>query len=337
MERTNWIDCAKVFATFLVVMQHSISNEWTSTAIAGNKVWMVINFVFMLTRSGVPIFFMCSGFGMLRRERSINEVYRKNVFSLLKIYVCWMLIYGIYDTYTLFRTHVATPKTVFNVFVKNIVFGRYHTWFIVTLIGLYVITPFLYIIARNYIHYFLILSILFTIIFPYLFKCKELERLSEVIRNINMNFVVGYSLYFVIGYYLSRIKLIRKMKIICILVMVISVLLGFLLSSCIVGNQGTGCQDVYSEFSFLGFSMNVTIFLSFRVLFEKKEKIVTISNYGIGIYLLHPLFLPLVADVHGLKVLCCGSLLWLGMLFVMKMISMCPGLRGLLLKSLRSV
>lgn len=318
-------------------MQHSISHEWVNNLDNGNSAWRIINFVFMLSRTSVPIFFMCSGIGMLGRERSFKEIYTKNIWELLRIYICWMVIYGLYDAYRLCCGSLATPRTIINVFIKNIIFGRYHTWFLVALIGLYAITPYLYLIVKYNVSYFICLSILFTIVFPYLARVEELGRLYKVIENVNMNFVVGYTLYFVVGYYLYQIRLTKKVKIATIICLGISSLLGYLLSCHNVLLQGAACQEIYNEFSLFGFTMSITIFLLFRILFDKKEgkvskRVLDISRFGIGIYLIHPLFLPFVTEIHGVWVVCAGFLLWLGMVLIMKIISMCPGLRVLLIK-----
>lgn len=91
-----WIDIIKVFSTFLIVMQHSISASYTTFPVESPE-WKIMNLIFMFSRMGVPIFFMCSGAGMLGRERSIKEVWCRNIFSLLKVYVGWMAVFGIKD------------------------------------------------------------------------------------------------------------------------------------------------------------------------------------------------------------------------------------------------
>lgn len=336
-----WVECMKVFAAFLIVMQHSISYEWTRLITINNIEWKFLNFVFMIARSGVPIFFMCSGIGMLARERNIKDIYQRSIWGIVKIYVSWMLIYGIYDAYILFCENLATPKTIINAFIKDILFGRYHTWFVIALIGLYAITPFLYLITRqiNHIQYFLLLSIAFTILFPYIERYDALSRLSELIRNANMHFVVGYSLYFVIGYYLSKISITPKVKALTIICLLLSITAGFLLSCKNAMVQGSDCQVVYGEFSITGFILNTSILLSTRILFEERQLsdkaksiIKNLSSYGIGVYMLHPLFLFLVKEIQGIAVIFVAIILWIGMLCIMKLISFCPVLNTLLLQ-----
>ena len=339
-DRLLWMDCLKVFATFLVVMQHSISYEWVSLIDKTNITWKIINFVFMLSKAGVPIFIMCSGIGMLKKERTITDICTKNIANILKVYVCWMLVYGIYHVYLLFCAGTATVRVVFNALIKDIIFGQYHTWYIATLVALYLITPFLFLIVKSKTktQYFLILSFIFTIIIPYVGKYESLSRLYTVLTDMNMKFVVGYALYFVLGHYVSKIKLTGKRKIIVMLSLVISIVLAFRISCLSAVNQGADCQNIYSDFSILGFVISVCILLLFRMIFENdfqqsftsehyrrfRNAIVNMSSYGIGIYLLHPLLLFLVKDLKGLKCLAGGIFLWMFTMIIVWMVSLSP-------------
>ena len=294
MKKIIWMEYAKVAATILIVLQHSISQEWI-VAIDRNG-WEILNLIFMLTRMGVPIFLMCSGMGMLAKERDIRSIFAKSIWGILKIYVFWMLVYGIFDAISLYVSDLATCRTVCNAFLKNILFGRYHTWFLATLIGLYLITPLLYkIVADNkMLIYFLALSMVFTILFPVVVNCDA--RLEEVFREVNMNFVTGYVLYFVAGYYIGRIRLTSKIKVWGIIIWISTVILGFLISSLYAGDWGQDCQKIYSEFSVIGFIMNISFLIVMKAWFEEAngkstQIVMKIRNCGYGIYLIHPLLL----------------------------------------------
>lgn len=117
-----------------------------------------------------------------------------------------MLVFGVRDGISLIQGGYGI-RTVLNALIKDIVFGEYHTWFIMTLIGLYLITPLLYEIVRNekLMQYFLLLSILFTVILPFIGKLDNSGRLHTALETFNMRFVVGYVMYYVLGYYLSGI------------------------------------------------------------------------------------------------------------------------------------
>ncbi len=317
--RLLWVNCIKVFATILIVVQHSISYEWVRLLDIGGTQWNIINFIFMLSRTGVPIFFMCSGMGMLQKERNLKDIFFHSIKKIVILYISWMLIYGFIDMCSLIHSNLATPRTIINVYLKSVLFGQYHTWFIYTLIALYAITPFLYEIAKrsNLLIYYILLSILFTILLPYIGKFESLSRLYTVIQSTNMHFVVGYTLYFVLGYYLSTIKLTKKICITACFTFVIAITLAFVFSCSQREIIGSDCQSLYNEYSILGFLMNLSIFLLFRILFSDKTNASflytatsILSSCGIGIYLFHPLLLFLIKDIQGIWCILGGLVIW---------------------------
>ncbi len=334
-KRVLWIDLIKICGTFLIVVQHSISHGWVSACGQEGIAWAVLNLVFMLTRIGVPVFFMCSGAMMLRKDRSVREVYTYNIPGLIKTYICWMLLFGLIESLQLTEP---SPRIVINVFLKAVLFGRYHTWFILTLTGLYAITPLLRKIVadKGSMEYFLILSVLFTVIFPVIGQVDLLARAYEVIGNINMRFVVGYVLYYVLGYYLSVLELRPPMRASSVLAFIVSAISAYLISGHMAVTVGTECQRVYLEFSPLGFLMSVSGYCAFRGIFEKKvsrcgKAIAQVASVGIGIYLFHPILLPLLGGREGLWCLLNGVALYGISLALMLIIARIPVLKQLFL------
>lgn len=294
-EHMDWLDLLKIGAAFLVVLQHSISGIWTSL-LPNTITWKIINFLFILSRSSVPVFFMCSGAGMLCKQRSISDVIKKNIFQLIKLYISWMLFYGFIASISLVDEGLASFSTIRNAFIKEVIFGEYFTWFIFALIGLYLITPFLSVIIQNkqLLQYFIALSVLFTIIIPLTGYFPCLNRLTENLNNFHMHFVVGYVLYYVLGYYISQMDWKKQYTIITIILFAISYIAAFLFSCFHSIQKGMASQEIYGEFMPLGFLINLSVFALFKA-FSKyissngfSRKLV---HYGIGVYLMHPLFL----------------------------------------------
>lgn len=319
-KKIHWIECIRVVSAFFVVMQHSISGVWT-TMPPETAEWKIVNFVFLISRCAVPVFFMCSGMGMLAKERSIESIFKKNILGLLKIYIPWMLVFGVRDGIVLFREGYGI-RIILNAVIKDVLFGQYHTWFIMTLIGLYLITPFLYEIVKNekLMKYFLALSILFTVILPSVAGLDGSGRLYAAFETVNMRFVTGYVMYYVLGYYLTQIKCTgphmhavsfkgrsffatdtisgKKAAIITALLFIGSVLTAFGISSAASVRCGEATQTVYGEFTPLGLVINVTFLMLFRTLITSEENrrwIVLLGSCGTGIYLMHPLLLPIAA------------------------------------------
>lgn len=316
--RIYWIECIRVFSAFLVVMQHSLSGVWT-TLPPETWEWKVINAAFLLSRCAVPVFFMCSGMGMLEKERSLESIFKKNIGKVLKLYVLWMLVYGVRDGISLVMEGSGSVRTIINAFLKDILFGQYHTWFIMTLIGLYLITPFLYEIVRRekYLKYFLALSILFTVVLPAIGSIEDFERLNAAFETVNMRFVTGWVMYYVLGYYLSRITWSysrKKAAAIAGIVFFLSYLSAFYISSAVSAGSGEAVQTAYGEFAPLGLLVNTSLLMLFRILIssgEAKKWAVVLGSCGGGIYLMHPLLLPVASCFSGISRAAGGVLVYL--------------------------
>ena len=317
-ERKNWIDFMKTTSTFFIVFIHSISHIWT-TASPDSSIWKISHAPFLFSRLPVLLFFMCSGCTMLKRERSVSDLLKKNIFQILKVYSFWMLLYGLKSCFSMYQEGIASIRTCFNALVKSVLFGHYHTWFIFTLISLYLITPFLYLITKNKkrTEYFLILSVIFTILIPMLQPIDAFSRLFEALSNFNMTFVTGYTLYYVAGYYITQMKWNKKYTLICALLFVISFGSACLLTMHQSIQSGTANFEIFGNFSLLAFLSTVSLFgfvrglenISFPKIFS------TLTVYGFAIYLMHPLFIEYMDCITDFKIFLAIPIFYLFCLF----------------------
>ena len=323
--RNTWLDILKIFSAFLVVFQHSTSHVWTTYPV-DTFTWKLTHIFFLFSRTAVLLFFMCSGAGMLQKEHTMSKIFCKNIFNLIKIYIAWMLIYGIFSCFSLFRENLATPRTCINAIIKNIIFGQYHTWFLLALISLYLITPFLYQITRHTHNtlYFLMISIVFTIIFPCFDSFTFLDRLSNTLDNFHMHFVYGYVLYFVTGYYISTLSIKKHHIYVSLITFFIAFSFACLYSMNVSIHSNAPQQEIFSEFSPCMFLCVVSIFSFFKGLdykFVPSKIIKSLIGYGFAIYLMHPLFLPYVKKLPGLYAFGGAVLLYFLCIFICYLIS----------------
>lgn len=318
MKKLLWIDLIKVFSSVLIVVNHSISKSYTTLPVSGFD-WKVMNFVFMITRMGLPVFIMCSGAGMLTRERGIKEIWQKSILGLLKIYVGWMVIFGIKDVLQIWiNGENATPRVMINAFLKCILFGKYHTWFIFMLLGLYAITPLLYGIAqkKELLCYFLLLSAVFTLVLPMVSGVEKLSRVNNVIESICMQFVVGYTLYFLSGYFICHCME-EKWEKYAEVLFAVSAVAGLMISMWMSERTGTPNQEVYVPFSVCGYLMSVSLMILFKKYCGAERKSVIINKtaslqkYGIAVYLIHIMFVEMWTKESGMINLLYGVLIWL--------------------------
>lgn len=316
-KRLIWIDVIKVFSTFLVVMYHSISNSYTTFPV-NSREWLIINFVFMISRMSVPIFIMCSGVGILAREHSVKEIWQRSMLRLFRVYVAWMAVFGVMDVCRIWiQGENANPRVMVNAFIKCILFGKYHTWFIFTLLGLYAITPFLYMIVqrKEYISYFLALSVVFTVILPMFSGVEWLGRMLAVTDSINMHFVVGYSLYFTAGYFIST-YMDRRWDKYAEIIFIVSAIIAYVWSVSESLKVGSAVQEAYGWFSPCGFLMSTSLMILFRKYFGRERKYMVLNKigalqkYGIALYLIHVMFVEIWTKVSSMFTLILAVCIW---------------------------
>ena len=67
-ERIAYLDFLRCLAIFLVILLHTLVPVVTNTGVYGAPSWKLCVALDALTRVGVPLFFMLSGYLMLSRE-----------------------------------------------------------------------------------------------------------------------------------------------------------------------------------------------------------------------------------------------------------------------------
>ena len=126
------------------------------------------------------------------------------------IFLFWSLVYSV--LFELIPGHGL--KAFFSQFIQ----GHYHLWVLFMISGMYMITPFLRKIVQDkkLTVYFLILAFIFAVVIEnaiYLlgvFSAEAYALSQIVINNAHFHFVLGYPVYFVLGYYFNTYEISKK-------------------------------------------------------------------------------------------------------------------------------
>lgn len=143
-KRIVYLDILKIVAIFAVVMIHITGAQFGNYS-TDSLEWAGINFIDSASRWAVPIFVMVSGALFLdpNRKVSIHKLYTKNIFRIIIAFLFWSVVFALYKA----------VKSDFSLgiveFVKTILLGEYHMWFMYMLAGLYALVPLLRPIATN--------------------------------------------------------------------------------------------------------------------------------------------------------------------------------------------
>ncbi len=295
--RIVWIDLLKIVSALCVIMLHVASQKWYYTDVTSIE-WSIVNFYHSAVRFCVPIFIMASGVFFLDVDKNVTvkKLFTVNIPKIVIAYLFWSTFYAVYK-YVLYGEN--TPEGRHQVF-DNILFGNYHLWFLFTLLGLYIIVPLLRRICerKRDMEYFLLLSLVFNFAFNVIELVPGLENfVNQMLYKSNINFVLGYTAYFVLGNYIYRFNLKTSIKSVIYILAILSTIYTVWISTYLSLESGNPVQSVYDNLTVNVFFMSAGIFLFFKDIVGKIKytvsslKVITLlSECSFGIYLVHELF-----------------------------------------------
>ena len=292
-QRINFLDYLRVFAIFFIIMIHVSAQNWYRKDIDVNSfAWQTFNFYECISRWSVPVFVMISGVLFLNKDIIISQIYRKNILRLVISFLVWSAFYCFIGNRSLS--------------LKNILNGEYHMWFIFMIIGLYMSSPIIREIVKNknIMKYFLLLAFVFTFFIPFvnqiihdLFKETGTILINKKIQTMSMNLVLGYTGYFILGYYLNLVTLTKKKTAIIYLGGILGLLLTVALQIILVLKTQQRTQNYYGYLTFNVLLSACAVFTWFKnsYFFNQSNAIIQkLSKYTFGVYLVHVFILNLL-------------------------------------------
>jgi surface polysaccharide O-acyltransferase-like enzyme len=294
--RIVFFDYLRVFAVFLICVLHTASFGWYGAAVKSVN-FAILNAYKALTCHAVLLFVMISGALFLGRDIPVKKLYGKYILRLLVAFLFWSFVFAIVSNYKW------GVLSVLEVTVSS----HYHLWFIPMMIGLYVAQPILKLFARKeaLLRYFLVLSAVFTIILPFAVNLlhsfgEKTMRLyagfvSDRISDMHMQIVFGYSFFFMMGWFLSRHELCRKLRMIIYICGALSFIFSFLLTLFHSIRVGAPMNLFHENFSLFVCIEVLSTFVFFKHAPKKPLKtdgfIRRLSKYSFGVFLIHPLLI----------------------------------------------
>lgn len=284
--------------------------------------WKWFNIFDSISRYGSSIFIMISGALMLdpQRNLSVQRLYKRNIRKIVIVYIFWSLFYALYNFWP-----ELTQGVGFRPFIRVIITGHYHMWFLPMIVGLYIITPLLRKITadESSTNYFLIIGFLFTVLFPALLLALnhldgdsvDYNAVSTLYSNVNFHFTLGYAFYFVLGFFMNKVHIGKKTEYIIYALGIIGFAATAFLTKTVSYHLGSASEEFYSRTSLNVFGEILSVFtfvkcrLSKWLRGERTAAVIRrLSKYSFGIYLIHPFFLELL-DSWGLNTLCFNAIL----------------------------
>ena len=310
--RVIYFDLLRVVAIFAVVAVHLSAMHWADVDV-NSRAWFAFNLYCTAGKWSVPIFVMISGALFLGREVSISAILKKNVARIATVFLFWSGCYALVD--------LAFRHAPLSVVLSQFITGHYHLWFLYMIVGLYLLIPLLRPIVQNetLMRYFLLLAFVFTFLLPQLalFTSFVSHEASTIIRTVIMYsycfFPLGFTVYFVGGYYLSRRNFSRREEIVLYCVGIAALLFSIIAPAALSRAQGVANPTFYNynDLNVLCTSVPIFVFakqhLNFPRMSEKAYALVRkLSKYSFGVYLVHPMVIELLQH-FGIDTFSCNA------------------------------
>lgn len=308
--RIYYFDYLRVFAICAVIIFHVSATNWYDANI-NDFTWRVFNFFDSITRWAVPVFVMISGALFLNKNITLKKIYSKYIKRLLYAFLLWSAIYLLFK-----HRHIFTVGQA----IKALIIGYYHMWFIMMIIGLYICLPLTKAVTADNkrTKYYILLSFIFAFLIPTLtllindfagsFLTNIMNGISTTVYNMHMDIVLGYTGYFVLGYYLYNTPINKKNRIYIYIFGILGLIFTILTTTqCAITHKHI-CHHYYNFFHIGILLESIAVFVWFKHKKNIKTKtypiIQKLSKYTFGIYLVHVLVLEqLVYNLFNLSTL----------------------------------
>lgn len=297
--RIIYLDYLRIISIFAVVVIHVCDQHFNDMDINSFD-WLSLNFFDSVSRFAVPVFTMISGVLFLDPERTIStkKLYQKNILRIVTAFSFWSLIYSVINFESIEK------------FVSNFLQGPTHLWYCFVIVGLYISVPVVRKISENkrLMIYFLLISFIFAFLIPDFLAVYKNKTISYIYEKTNLNIFLGYPIYFVLGYFLSKISLSKKQRIIIYILGAIGCCATFLGTWIISKRNGSAYEGVYNNFTINVLLESIAVFVFAKELFakkngQKKAALKKISGCVFGVYLSHVLIIDLLRRIFNLTTL----------------------------------
>jgi surface polysaccharide O-acyltransferase-like enzyme len=301
MKQEPWIDFARVFSVFAVVLLHTAAASLTIETI-GSGGWWAGNLYDSLTRWCVPVFVMISGALLLREDstENIQVFYRKRLKKVLIPLVAWTFIYLLIDSIIQVTIQNRSITQVAKSNIISIASGRpyYHLWYLYMLVPLYLSTPFINMVIKSCKRNILwVLTFVITLMAALQFLSNTLVGARPL--TLPINWFISYIPYFLAGYMISRSRF-KPALLVSALVFSVSVAVTafgtyFLFNR--TKDFGES-QYFYNYFSVTVFPMSLSVFYIFKAAQGLRPPSIFLEKLAMltfGVYLIHPIFINVLS------------------------------------------
>lgn len=299
--RVQYLDTLRAVAIVAVVTIHVVPVGWQHWPVDSER-WQAANIWDSLARFCVPIFFMVSGALFLDPSRHVtfSSIGKKSLPKIVVPFLVWSTVYAIV---TLLRTD---NWFEWKSFLRDVALGHYHLWFLLTIFGLYLVTPVLrtVVMRREVAWYFVGLSVVFAMLLPLLTHLPVVgTTVDGLIGKTKIELPLGFSVYFVLGYLLATSKPSRRLVVWWCTIGIAAVIFTVLATDYLSARRSRPVDIFYDYLTpnVCAVAIAVFLFAKWRGESRKVERpqskwVKSLAKYSFGIYLVHVLVKDLYRD-----------------------------------------
>lgn len=301
-QREIELDILRIVALLAVIWVH-VGGMQTDVLPTTDRNCQILIFAKSIVSWQIPVYVMISGRFFLDPEREVSV--QKIIGAIIRLLIAFAVWNVVYQLFYIWSGEYSGLN--WKGILSQALIGPYHFWYIYMIIGLYAITPFLRKIVqeKRLMEYYILLFLVFQFLTKYGTELPLVgSTINEMLQSTNFHFALGYSGYYVLGYYLCKYKVSDKLEPFLYALGIIFVILTG------TANTWRAIQEGVSNEWYSGYlATNVTIeAIAIYTFFVKRiskvnfsdmliKWIAKLSEYSFGVYLVHALVLELIAIV----------------------------------------
>lgn len=291
-KRSIEMDMLRFVALLGVILVHASRDEIFNP---GTWEWSYFTWLSSAVTWQVPIYVMVSGRFFLDEKRNvtISSIWKKSIPRLCIAFVTWDIVYQIF--YILSGSY--KDLNIKGIMSQALV-GPYHFWFLYMIVCIYAVTPFirLFCTDKKLMEYFIMIFVVFQFLTSYGILLPGIGSVvNEILNCMKFHFPLGFTGYFILGYYLYRYPLKGNLEKILYAVGIISVIFTATVAT-ITQNE------VYTQYLKPNVILEAVALYTFfvnhvsKIDFSRRTKKVfaKIAECSFGIYLVHALLLDIL-------------------------------------------
>lgn len=282
-QKSVYLDFIRVIATLAVMILHTTYTYYNNTANSTTRLWRILGYVTELSRIGVPLFFMISGYLLLNKDIvSIGSFYKKRFAKVGIPFVIYNVFYYFY-----MHLSAASDISLKSFFDELINQGScYHLWFVYSILFIYLLMPFLQMIVKGCSQKQLILFLFLVVFQSTLRPFINTVFGGKIFLFITDDGFMGYIGYVILGYIWGKYDFSKK----TVAAIYATALLFFIFTPFFtMKSASTGGEYVFSG----GYSINhyveaAAVFIFCKRHIKKTSKIIAaLSAVSFSTYLIH--------------------------------------------------